>query len=567
MSFRIFHPAIKAFTLCLITSSLLVACAAASRSVVADSDGATAETPEQRLDREGVIRVAADNFTFETQTGERFLPMGAYYLQDRHPEPDPLHWWDAFDEEQLYKDFAFARELGYNTMRVTFHFPVVDRNPAAPVVGTPEDFEKCDIIIDAARKNGLRLYAEPRLDNYATWVQDGAARPYWINIFEQLTARYPDEPAIFCWEVDSEAVTLVGYEGDREMWDTFLLERYGSLDGAADAWGLNPCDPDWQQKVWDDMTTRLKHDGSYDERFGMKPTLWYLDFLNHPNDTKLYDWQLYRDYIYTEKLKPIVAAVRQGAPNQLVSLDLISWTFPLVRNQVPSGWGGPYAYAGVDVRAMGELFDFIGVHSYPMYIPPFTTEWYEDLTKKEETFTRQLRYIETYCRYVRANTGVPVVHTETGWHGGEGDYYGNTEEDQRRWGEAMIEDTKDCAIGWLNWTFKDVPTHEGLTAYGGLLTRGIRVKPDVDDVNIVGDWIYDGPLPDEISYQPKAWGLALGEVTRRMHTDPDVGFKPGKRMEVSRKLLYTGTMMQLDAILQEAISDENFPCDIYWAEE
>lgn len=505
------------------------------------------------------VRVADDGFTFETAKGERFLPMGAFYLDERHEEVDPLNWWGHFDEAHIRKDFALAASLGCNLLRVRIDPAVVDENPEAPVCGTKEDLRKCDFLVRTARENGLRLYMGLHLPG--RFKQDPRYTPVWVAAYRTFAERYRDEPTIFCWELDAEATTLVGYPGDREAWDAWLAAEYGDESAVAAAWGREAA-PGWRDAIWERMCAALHHHGGPDPVRGVTPSLWYLDDLNTPGDTVLHDWQRFREHLYTQKVRPLADAVRKAAPNHLVTLDLILWAFPFAKNPGPAGWGGPYGYAGLDLEAMGKMVDFVGVHTYPQYIPPRTTEWYESLFRDERIFERQLRYLETLCRYVRAATEAPVLHTETGWHGGDGDWQGNTEADQLRWNTALIDNTRDCALGWVNWTLRDVPTHEGVTQTGGLAGPAIRTRPDVEDINPLSKVLCAGDLPDEAAGLPKAWGKAFAGVVADMHATDDLRFVPGTAVSFPRRAVLTAKLDTLHQLLMACIDDAVFPCDI-----
>ncbi|MEN8255827.1 MAG: hypothetical protein ABFR33_10210 [Verrucomicrobiota bacterium] len=508
----------------------------------------------------GFIRVAEDRFTFETPTGDRFLPMGAYYLDERHPEIDPLHWWGHFNEEHVEYDFAMAKWLGCNTLRLSFHFEVIDRNPEKPVVGSEEDFRKCSFLLDCAQRNGLKLYIGPKIDGSSPQVTQDLY--LWNTAVKNACSRYKNHPAVFCWEMDWENITLVGYEGDREIWNNWVTEKYGSFDKAARAWKVDASKEGWQDAVWTEMRNLLHHTGAYDEKRQLKPGLWYLDILNKTNDQKLYDWQLYRDHLYTWKISQLLITAREADPNHLICIDLICWSFPLLRNNIQAGYGGPYGYAGVDVKAISEHVDFFGIHTYPMYMPPFSQQWYENLSRDKKTRQNQLRYIATLCRYLRENTGKPIVHSETGWHGGEGDYYNNGEQDQLDWAEDVMQETKHCAVGWINWTLKDVPTHEKLTAFGGLVTKGIKTKADKDGINPLSAYLYDGRLPKDEAYRPKLIGKSFKKLVEQMHADPNLRPVDGKKVVVSKRFAYTADLKSLDEVLVAFMGDEHYPCDI-----
>lgn len=506
------------------------------------------------------LRVAPDNFTFQTAGGKRFVPMGAYYLDDRHDAPVALDWWAHFQAEHIEKDFALAKRLGCNTLRLRLQFAVIDPDPANPGVGVEADWKKCDTLLRVAKRNGLRLYLEAHLPGYV--LQDNRHLPLYVTAYRQMAARYKDDPTVFCWTLDSEGIALVGYPGDKERWLEWLKARYKSEKENARAWNFLATKPGWRDVIWNAMVGALNHHADRDEARKVTPSLWYLDYLNKADDRLLYDWQLFREHLYTSKIKQIADAVRAVDKNHLLAVDLILWAFPLARNPGAAGYGGPYGYAAVDVKALGRFVDFFGVHAYPQYIPPFTQDWYESLMHEPRIFTRQIRYLVTLCRYVRANSGRPVVLSETGWHGGERDYAGNTEEDQKRWCLALLNATKDCAVGFINWTLKDVPTHERLTAFSGLVTADIQTEPDKDDRNPLSEVVFASALPDAQADRPKAWGRAFGPLAEALQTDPAVKFAPGKRLSLSRRLVYTADLRRLDTLFQDCLRDENFPCDI-----
>ncbi len=509
--------------------------------------------------REGdYIRVAPDRFTFQTAFGERYIPFGAVYFNERHREIDAMDYWSHFNEQQVEGDFALAERLGCNALRLCF-YGTVEEGPKGVVIGTKEDEKKWRFLFKTAREHNLRLYVEPRIRG--EFVQDSAHLAHYVALFTKLGRLFKHEPALFCWELDSEAVTLVGYPGDKELWLEWLAQKYPSEEANAKAWGLE-AKPGWRDGVWDKWTRALQHSGAFDPIRGANPSLWYLDSENKKDDQSLYDWQLFREWLYTHKLKQVAQALRGEDSNHLLSLDLVLWAFPLVRNPGAAGYGGPYGYSAINLTELAKFVDFFGAHTYPQYIPPNTTEWYENLTRDEAIFNRELRYLETFCRYVRAATGKPVVHSETGWHGGTGDWQNNTEADQARWALACLEATKDCAVGWINWPLRDIPTHEGLSATGGLVTAAIAVKQDVNGLNPLSNWLYAGELPASEANRVKAWGKVFAETARAYERDPDLGFVPGKRIVISAKEVFTADLKWLDWLFQRTISDRHFPCDI-----
>lgn len=508
----------------------------------------------------GLISVATDNFTFEDELDNRFLPMGAFYFNDRHREPDPLDWWGAVREPEVAADFATAAALHCNTLRMRWTLTAVDPLAATPVIGTASDWQKCDLLVDLARDAGLRLYVGIEVPGFVR--QDNLHLPVYAEAFRQVGRRYQDEPAIFCWELDAEGITLVGYNGDRARWEEWLLEEYATLQDVADAWGRSTTDPNWLDTVWQQWTSALHHSGAYDPVRGQTPELWYLDQLNDPGSVELGDWQRFRQDLYARKITRLAEAVRAVDPNHLVTVDLILWAFPLYRNPTAAGWGGPYGFAANGLEDLAAQVDFFGAHSYPMYLPPYTTEWYENLTRDPVIFERQLRYTETYLRYIRAAGNKPVVRSETGWHGGAGDYYNNSEADQRDWCEALLDRTKDCAVGWINWAFMDAPVHPDITRTSGLVTAGIRAVTDTQDLNPYSDMIFAGVLSATEAHRTKLWGERFSQLVPLLHADPTVGFVAGETLLLDGLDVLTFRESDLNALLQKALADPVYPADI-----
>jgi len=125
-----------------------------------------------------------------------------------------------------------------------------------------------------------------------------------------------------------------------------------------------------------------------------------------------------------------------------------------------------------------------------------------------------------------------------------------------------MEETKHSAIGWINWTLKDIPTHEKLTAFGGMVTAGIKTKPDTENINPLSKFLYAGELPADEAYKPKLIGAAFRDLVKRMHTDPDVRPMPGKKAAVSKRFVYTADLRSLDKVLTTFMDDAHYPCDV-----
>ncbi len=504
------------------------------------------------------IRVARDRFQFAHADGRVFAPMGAFYLDDRHAEIDPLNWWEHQKPERLDHDFALAARLGCNTLRMVWSLRVVDPKANPPVIGSDLDWQRCRTIVNLARKHGLRLYVDIRVPQHV--LQDNTHLPLYVQAFSEAARRFRDDPTIFCWDLDAEGICLVGYPGDRELWELFLQQRYPSITHNARAWGQATGKAD-RDAVWNRWVDALNHQSGYDPVRRVNTSRGYLDHLNAPNDPTLADWQAFRGWLYARKLQRIAEAIRRVDRNHLITVDLIIFAFPLFRNELAAGYGGPYGWSGNDLKRLSPLVDFIGLHTYPVYIPPFSTEWYETVTRDPVMKRRQLRFLELAVRCVRVNTGKPVVMSETGWHGGDNDWQGNTGEQQRDWNLALIEQTRGCAVGWINWTLKDVPTHEGITQTGGLVGPDIRTRPDTDNQNPLSPYLYAGELPPDQADRIKPWGAVFRQVVERAHRQPAAP-RPGRRVSLSLRRLLTADCRSLDRQLRQLMEHPDYPVDI-----
>ena len=526
---------------------------AAAAAMMACSLHAAAKPADQ------FIRVAKDKFNFEDGQHRRFIPFGAFYADERHTEIDPLSYWKHYDKSHIKSDFQLAKSLGCNTLRVVWTASVTQLPSGKRTVLTKDDLAKMDHMLDATRRNGLHLYVAPKVEGSTPQITQD--RELWLSSLQTIGQRYKNNPWVLCWELDSEPTTLVGYPGDKEIWLKWLIANYHSDAAIAKAWNADPTTPAWKDVVWQNLTSIIQHSGDFDAKRNVKPELWYLDQYNISGSQMVLDWQLFRNDLYTHKISILANALRNADPNHMLTLDFTLYSFPLVRNPAAPGWGGIYGYSGNDIPALSKLVDFFGVHAYPFYVPPFSTEWAEQLTRNDTIFQRELRFLETYIRYFKVNSGKPIVLSENGWHGGEGDWQHNTEQDQARWNTALITETQDCAVGWLNWTLRDIPTHDqAITAHSGLVRAAIALKPDTNNQNPLSDYLYAGDLPINQQSSVKPWGVAFGRIVSEAYRKPAQKFVKGKRFIVSKSQAYTGTSREVDALLKQCLKNER--CDV-----
>jgi len=404
------------------------------------------ENSETQPDQ-GFIRVASDNWTFEdSATGEPFVPFGCNYYGVIVWQP---RLFEMFRPSAIDEDFRKMKQLGLNTVRIAFtHWLKCDENDPSRI--DEFDLEKFDLMIELARKHGLRLIpvglGRPwpeslrGLDNYADEQKIVLMEKRW----RQFAERYKDEPTIFAWNLANEPVIGWSSEAMKARWGVWLKGKYQILEDLKESWGGMA----EQESSW--------------ENVGIP------EDVARNRDQRLYDYQVFRESVATEWVRRLSETIRCVDGNHLITCGLIQWQFPGVRPEKPS------YYAAFNPRCLAPSLDYMSPHFYPLYT--------SRIFQSTDNFMTDFYYLRAVLRY--SHVGKPVVLEEFGWFGGgELRDYGASpgtgyleQNDQRRWCRAAVEGTMDSASGWLNWPFQDTPASSDCSNYSGLIDSERNIK-------------------------------------------------------------------------------------------
>lgn len=382
----------------------------------------------------GFIRVANDNYSFiNDATGESFVPLGANYF-DPHTGWAPKIW-TKFDAARVGRQLGQLGEAGYNCVRI-----FLDCGFLSPAEGeySQAGFDTVQRMIDLCGEAGLRIiFSGPnrweRLGDHfrGDVFADPKAQQLQDDLWRKIVHRWGDEPTIMTWDLFNEPqVRWVGPD-DR---------GYDRLEA--------------RRQLWRDRSR---------EKLGREMT----DLLgSRPGGV---DREIYREFVhFMEDLAEGWTArqanvIREAGARQMVSVGLIQWS-------VPTFLTPNLGYAGFNPGKIAEHLDYMSVHFYPMLQKP-------DLGLEQE-IDRQKAYLETVVRgaYV---PGKPLVMEEFGWRGGR-DRPGEPPRDQAHqsfWGDALMEITERCCVGWLNWGYADAADEKADISYAtGLFTHDEQIK-------------------------------------------------------------------------------------------
>ncbi|MBU6399911.1 MAG: cellulase family glycosylhydrolase [Verrucomicrobia bacterium] len=391
------------------------------------------------------VRIAADGHGFVTGRNTPFVPMGVSYFRAGTGWAPQV--WKQFDAAATRRDFARLKALGANCVRVFLSYGSFYTEPG---VLSPDGLAKFDQFLDLAAAAGL--YVQPtgpdhwegtpewaRADRYADESMLRAQDDFW----KLLTARYRDRTALFAYELLNEPEIRWTSPPMQAKWDAWVQHRYGSLDGAFEAWQI--------------------------PKPAALPARAPVPDRNAPPGRQLLDYQRFREDLADAWTRRQVKAIKSVAPNALVTVGLIQWS-------VPVALAGPFHYSAFRPARQANFLDFLEVHFYPL-----AHGFYE--YGGEEDQARNLAYLEAVVSQV-ARCGKPTVLAEFGWYGGGkltldgGRHPEATEAQQARWCRRAVETTEGLACGWLNWGLYDCPEAGDVSQLIGLL------KPD----GTVKDW-------------------------------------------------------------------------------
>ncbi len=388
----------------------------------------------------GLVAVAADGGGFVDQgTGLPFVPFGTNYYDPNTGWPPKV--WQQFDPNRVTEQFAVMQDLGVNCARV-----FLAASTFQPDVDTVDEgaLRKLDTLVRIAREAGIRLiltgpdhwegppaYWKP--DRFAGARALGALETFW----QTVGRRYRGEPAIFAWDLLNEPAIPWFVETWRPAWNAWLAQKYGDRTGLKTAWA-----------------DELKEDESWGSIAAPQDKA-------AEGNSRLLDWQMFRESLADEWVRRQVGAIRQADPTHLITVGYIQWSYPAIRP------GDPSLYSAFNPKRQAQWLDFISIHFYPLMGQPVAsrTNWDNNLA--------YLQSILAYC-----HVGKPVVLEEYGWYGG-GAAPGRqhlSEHDQANWLVAELEASRRLADGWLSWPFADTPESTDMSRYGGLVKSDLVYK-------------------------------------------------------------------------------------------
>jgi len=393
-------------------------------------------------DEREFVRVNSDGSGFAVG-GRPWHPFGCNYF-----DPDvgwPPKLWQKFDPEKVESHFRVMRDLGVNVVRV---FLTAQSFFPEPPNLEPTALEKFEKMLSIARRNGIRLHptGPDHWEGNPDWRRtDFIAEPQALEVqvafWKAFAARYRDEPVIFAYDILNEPHVGWNTPAMKAQWPKWLREQYGNLDALRKAWGKEARGIESFEKI------PVPADA---------PPL---------ESRLLLDYQHFRESVAERWLTMQAQAIGAVAPNHLVTVGLIQWTIPVL-------YGKPSRYAAFRPSRIAPALDFMSVHFYPLYG--------DDPTLSDESFEKNLAYLELAIRYVKAGASrKPLVVGEFGWHGGGKlkHLIERSTQDQSRWCRSAVMQGQGIAAGWLNWAYADTPSARDLTRFSGLVTEHGDRKP------------------------------------------------------------------------------------------
>lgn len=427
----------------------------------------------------GMIQVAEDGWHFEdAETRLPYVPVGSNYCGvmagvdtggycgsvfplfgiDEHTAPDGI--------AEGRRAFARLEALGLNTVRMWLEphnfFPVGRRlDPAGAAM--------LDALFEAGRRHGLRFCLGMHLCDHASGHPlQSFEPPHQERLLDHLTslaARWGWEEQIFSWTIIGEGTLPWQTPWIVSQWPAWLQYWYNdNLAALRTAWGP------------DVAVTSFAEAPVPPQNVGLTVPLGTLpqDLPPDPwaGSTWRYDWRLFLEEIGSAHIRREVRALRAGGARQMITVGNNCWTFPgLPANQMARGYD-PYFYL--------DEVDYLCQHSYPA--PQCLPGGTGDPLDNEAAMQFWLNACEVMGR-IYGSLGKPVMLEEWGWYGGGTSRFlcplpHRSEDDQRRYGDRVMEVTHHCFAGWLNWLWRDMPRAADISNLSGLYAAdGDRLKP------------------------------------------------------------------------------------------
>jgi hypothetical protein len=404
--------------------------------------------PLEEADELPFIHVDARKTTafYEVGSGRSFVPIGLNYFGPHMGWAPQL--WRRFDPQTIRRHLNLVRGQGFNTIRLFLTFESFHHLPGQV---DAEGLSKFRELVAICRELEIRIVPSgpdhwegvPEWRRQADPFADEAVLQADEAWWEAFTALFQDEPVILAWDLLNEPAIGWSSPAMKTHWNGWLERKYGSIERVAQA-HAQPLD----------QATRFG-------QIAVPPPV------AARNDTRLYDYQLFREWIADQWTRRLVAAVRRGDSRHPVTIGHIQWAgtsyLPGVRH-----------YAGFHLKENARHLDFLTIHFYPL-APPKPCD-------APEGIDRNADYLEALLN--ECSAGKPVMIGEFGWYGGGdirvGDHVTMPEqtlEDQVAWNTRLLQVSRGRVCGWLNWAFADTPASQDLTRWSGLWTEDLGLKP------------------------------------------------------------------------------------------
>lgn len=356
--------------------------------------------------------------------------------------------WKRFDETVVRHHLEMLRNEGFNAVRVFLTFESFHLEPGKV---SPQGEDKFRRFLALCREMGI--YVVPsgpdHWEGVPPWRQGAdvfaddrilAADEAW---WKEFTHRFKEEPGILAWDLLNEPTVAWKTPAMAAKWNEWLKVEYGSAAQLAAAWSRSA-------ETIGDLG-----------RIEVPP--------NEPalNDTRLFDYQRFRESIGDTWTRRLTRAIRSSDPNHLITVGHIQWAAAI---HLPTVWH----YAGFEPRANARHLDFMTVHFYPLASP--------HPGAAPEGLAVNTSYLEAVLH--EFSVGKPLMLGEFAWYGGgaitargQEIMPPRTVEDQKAWGTALLEVSRGRVCGWLHWAFADTPASTDLTRWSGLWTEQLQLKP------------------------------------------------------------------------------------------
>ena len=466
----------------------------------------------------GFIRAAEDGWHFEdADTGRPFVPIGANYCAVMARVDAGGYCGNVFplfgtDEHTAGDGVAEGRRaferlesLGLNIVRIWLEphdfFPVGRRlDPAGAA--------KLDALLDAGRRHGIRFTIGMHLCDHASGHKfQPFEPPHGERLLDQLhtlAGRWGRDEQIFSWTIVGEGTLPWQTPWIVSQWPAWLQYWYNDdLDTLRKAWGSGMKVPSFA-----DAPVPPPNVGLTVPLGTLRPSA-IAEFPPDPwaGSTWRYDWRLFIEEIGSARVRREARTLREAGARQMITVGNNCWTFPgLPATQMARGYD-PYFYL--------DAVDYLCQHNYPapQCLPGATG----DPLDNEESMQFWLNACEIIGR-IYGSLGKPVIMEEWGWYGGGASSFlcplpHRSEDDQRRYGDRMMEVTQHCFAGWLNWLWRDMPRASDISNLSGLFAAdGNRLKP---------------------------WGRSFTEWARKLKAAPPVRAAARATLDMPMKDLYT----------------------------